>query len=127
MSDNNSRIAEFERYISWRLESNSNLIQSTDFTENSVHFKVRIFSEDTEEINVMNFTFLTDFLRFAEETFFVVQNFVDQNGFNFGKITFWDSPEIPFQVANENFTVKKLLLLEFGFENDFQYELVFAI
>ena len=127
MTVNEGRTAEFERYIAWRLESNSNLLQSTNFTANSVPFKIRVYSENTDEVNIEDFSVLTDFIRSYEETFFVVQSFFDENGAQFGLITFWDSPEISINFNNEALPIKKLLFLENSYGIDFQYELVIAV
>ena len=127
MTENELRIAEFERYIVWRLDQNSYLVQSTNFTVNNVDFNIRLFSENQFDPNVSDFTNITDFLQAAEDTFFTVQDFTDQNGVNFGKITFWDFPEISLTGQTQVFTVKKLLLLESSFDNESTYELIAAI
>lgn len=127
MTENELRIAEFERYIVWRLDQNSYLVQSTNFTVNNVDFNIRLFSENQFDPNVSDFTNITDFLQAAEDTFFTVQDFTDQNGVNFGKITFWDFPEISLTSQTQVFTVKKLLLLESSFDNESTYELIAAI
>ena len=128
MSDVVDKIEQFESYISWRMDSYSNEKQCLFLTVNGLTFKVRVFSESiSDESSIENFQPITDFLSNYEDSFFIVQVFTTQNGTDFGKITFWENTEVTLNKDGVHLPVQKLLLVEFGFEHSYQYEIVIAI
>ena len=128
MSDEVDKIEQFESYISWRMDSFSNEKQSLFLTVNDLTFRVRVFSESiSDESSIENFQPITDFLSNYENSFFIVQVFTAQNGHDFGKITFWENTGVTLENDGVHLPVQKLLLVEFGFEHSYQYEIVIAI
>ena len=90
--------------------------------------KVRVFSEsNSDETSIENFKPITDFLSNYENSFFIVQVFTNQNGVDFGKITFWENTGVTLEQDGVHLPVQKLLLVEFGFDQAYQYEIVIAI
>ena len=128
MSDVVDKIEQFESYISWRMDSYSNEKQRLFLTVNGLNFKVRVFSESiSDESSIENFQPITDFLSNYEDSFFIVQVFTNQNGTDFGKITFWENTGVTLNNDGVHLPVQKLLLVEFDFEHSYQYEIVIAI
>lgn len=123
-----SRNVQFEQYIEWRLENFNKLVKTSTFSNCGIDFQLKIFTDDIsrEDCMVVDWSPVTNFLADIEETDFIVQVFTDQKGFDFGKITLWNNPMINIRCA-ENLTIKKLLLLEYGFETEFQYHIIVAI
>ena len=128
MSDVVDKIEQFESYISWRMDSYSNEKQSLFLTVNDLTFRVRVYSDSiSDEFSIESFQPITDFLANYEQSFFVVQVFTTQTGSDFGKITFWENTGVTLVNDGVHLPIRKLLLVEFGFEHSHQYEIVVAM
>ena len=130
-----ARLREFDRYVQWRLGTFSNLVQ-TQFTEQEqAVLNYKIYSDDiSREIGIVtDFDSVKDFLSFVVEsdtiaaTHFAVQVFTDFNGEDFGKISYWDNPDLKITTPDENLDVKVFMVLEYFMDNKAQTTFVLAI
>ena len=58
---------------------------------------------------------------------FAVQVFTDFSGEDFGKISFWDNPDLKITTPDENLDVKVFMVLEYFFDNKNQTVFIMAI
>ena len=122
-----SRLNEFERFLVWKM----NGVREPFFTANDIDgdekIRLRIFSENDNNNQFNASDVVTSILQHGENFHFDVHEFYDQNGINYGKITYWVNPNFTISALNATFDPKFIGVVEINFSTDLEIDFAVLI